>query len=167
MSRLRAWLFREEGVSEAATAIFVLPLIAALVFLVIEAGFNVRTRIVIDSTLQDTVRSVSLDGGDNSPRTTSLTGQTWSQVGTQRLQAACTSGAIRATNSCLSLGVTCSPAAANAAGDNVFCFLTTPITYKTLSPLSTNALFSFGFSGLFTTPIQSRVDSVASVGVNG
>ncbi len=176
MKRLRSWLIREEGVSEAATAIFVLPIIVALIFLLVETGFNIRTRTIIDNTLQDTTRSVAHDGGYNNPRSTTLPAsytagvgsQTgWAKVGSMRLQADCTAGLIRSVNACNTLTVTCTPAIAATAGSTVSCSLGSPITYKTLSPLSTNPLFSFGFGPLFTTPISETITSVAALGASG
>jgi Flp pilus assembly protein TadG len=170
MSRIRAWLRREEGVSEAATAIFILPLIAALIFLIVDTGFDIRTRTVIDGIVQDTTRSVALDGGYKNARSTSLDpsySQGWQTIGTNRLIQACQSGSIQTAQNCLSLSVVCTPQIAANVGDNVSCSLGTPITYKTLSPMSTNPLFSFGMSGLFTTPINSTSTSVAAVGSNG
>lgn len=167
MIRIRKWFIREGGVSEAATAIFVLPLIAALVFLIVETGFNIRTRTMIDSIIQDTTRSVALEGGWNNARATSLpTGKTWISVGTSRLQSACASGVIRTDQACNTLTVVCNPQVASFAGDIVTCALGTAITYKTVSPLSTNPLFSYGMQGVFTTPITSSVSSVAAVGTN-
>lgn len=166
--KIRKWFIKEDGVSEAATAIFVLPLIAALVFLIVETGFNIRTRTMVDSIVQDTTRSAALEGGWNNPRATSLpTGKTWVSVGTSRLQSACTQGVIRSKSSCSSLAIVCTtPAVSSYAGDLVTCGLSSPITYATVSPLSTNPLFSYGMQGVFTTPITSQVSSVAAVGRN-
>lgn len=176
MKRLRSWFIREEGVSEAATAIFVLPIIVALIFLLVETGFNIRTRTIIDNDLEDTVQSVAHDGGYDNPRSTTLPtsytsgvgSQTgWALLGTERLQADCKDGLIRSVNACNTLTVTCTPAVAATAGATVSCSLGTPITYKTLSPLSTNPLFSFGFGPLFTTPISDSISSVAALGASG
>lgn len=168
IKKLQKWLKREEGISEATTAIFVLPLIVALIFLVVEAGFNIRTRVMIDNIVQDTTRSAALEGGWNNPRATSLpAGKTWASVGTERLQEACRTGTIRSKTACGSLSIVCiTPAVANFAGDAVTCRLGRSITYATLSPLSTNPLFSYGFQGVFTTPITSSVTSSASIGRN-
>jgi Flp pilus assembly protein TadG len=172
MNMLRKWLKREGGVSEAATTIFVLPIIMGLIFLLVETGFNVRTRTVMDSIVQDTVRSVSLDGGYNNPRASSLsssytnlsgTNSGWAKVGTERLQQACSDNAIRVSN-CASITVRCSPRIAANVGDEVSCWLSTGAQYKTLSPLSTNPLFSFGFGPLFETPITLTVKSRSALG---
>lgn len=167
---LRKWLRGEGGVSEAATAIFVLPIIGTMIFLLVDVGFNIRTRTVIDSIVQDTARSAGLDGGALNARGTQLDTAVytagWSTVGTKRLVAACNAGQIRSTAACSTLKMTCTPARALNVGDLVTCKLTTGITYKTLSPLSTNPAFSLGMSGLFTTPIKVSVSSVASIGSN-
>lgn len=164
--KLKNWFKKEGGVSEATTAIFVLPLVVALIFLVVEAGFNIRTRVMVDNLVQDTTRSAALEGGWNNLRATSLpSGKTWASVGTERIQEACRTGTIRSKTPCNSLSIICTtPAVANYAGDAVTCRLGTPITYATLSPLSTNPLFSYGFQGVFTTPITSSVTSSAAIG---
>ena len=171
MLRIRRWLRAEAGLSEAATAIIVLPLIAALMFLLVETGFNIKTRTTIDSVLQDTTRGAALEGGNHNARSSSLPTSMypngWSSYGTQRLRAACAAGAIRLQGNCNSIGITCSPGATTRVGDVVTCSLTVPVTYKTLSPLSTNPAFSFGMSGLFTTPIKSTLSSRSAVGLAG
>lgn len=174
MLRFKEWLKGERGMSEAAVAIIYLPLLVALIFLLVETGFNMRTRTMTDTILQDTARSAALDGGANNARATGLTskytsvktvGGGWAKVGTERLVAACKDGSVRST-SC-SITISCSPAVAKFAGDKVSCWLTTPITYKTLSPMSTNPLFSFGMAGLFTTPISNKIESRAAIGSQG
>lgn len=176
MMKLRAWLYREDGMSEATTAIFVLPILAALIFLLIETGFNIRTRTMTDNILQDTTRSAALDGGYNNPRSTLLpstytnmtgTNSGWAAVGTERLQSACKSGLIRSQAACGSLKIVCNTAIANFAGDTITCSLATPLTYKIVSPLSTSALFSFGFGPMFTTPISASISAASAIGRNG
>lgn len=172
MRTLRRWLKREDGVSEAATTIFVMPIIMALIFLLVETGFNIRTRTVLDSIVQDTVRSVSLDGGYNNPRASALstsytnlggTNSGWAKVGTERLQQACDDDAVRISN-CASITIICSPRIAANVGQEVSCSLSTGAKYKTLSPLSTNPLFSFGFGPLFETPISLTIKSRSALG---
>jgi Flp pilus assembly protein TadG len=176
--KIRDFARREEGLSEAATAIFVLPIIVGLLFLLVETGFNIRTRSSIDALLQDTVRSAALDGGYNNVRATTLP-QTytrmanpnsgWSAVGTERLRAACNNGTIRSVGgNCNNVRVTCTPAVAPTPGVEVSCSLSgNGISYLTVSPLSTNPLFSFGFAGLFTTPIDPTFVARAAIGQNG
>lgn len=166
--KVRGWLKRESGVSEAATAIWVLPIIAALIFLLVEAGFNMRTRTALDNIVQDTVRSAALEGGYNNPRSSSLSSAYsaggWAQLGTERLRASCADGNIRTTMSCGSLSVACDKAVVNNTGDSITCWLNPPVTYKTVSTLSTNPAFSFGMAGLFDTPISVSITSKSAIG---
>lgn len=177
-AKIRHLLRREDGMSEAATAIFVLPIIVGLLFLLVETGFNIRTRSSVDALLQDTVRSAALDGGYNNVRATTLPStytrmanpaSGWAAVGTERLHAACANGTIRSVGgNCRSVRVQCTPAVAPTPGVEVRCWLTgNGISYQTVSPLSTNPLFSFGFAGLFTTPIDPTFVARAAIGQNG
>lgn len=176
MMKLRMWLRREDGLSEATTAIFILPILAALIFLLIETGFNINTRTTMDNIVQDTARSAALDGGYNNPRSTLLpsaytnmagSNSGWAAVGTQRLQAACNSGMIRSQNSCSSLKIVCNTAIAAFAGDTITCALASPLQYKVVSPLSTSPVFSFGFGPMFTKPISVSVSAASAIGRNG
>jgi hypothetical protein len=161
IGKIRNWLFNERGVSEAATAIFILPIITSMLFVLVEAGFNMRSRAVEDSIVQDIVRGISLDGGVSNPRTNTL-GHDWQTEGLNRLKAACTSGAIRCNGTPT---IACNPGVAANVGDPVSC--TAQINYKVISPLSVNPLFSLGFQGVFTSPMKTTITSVSATGTNG
>ena len=45
----------EKGLSEAATAIIVLPIILGALFVMLDVGFYMRTRSMLDTIVQDTV----------------------------------------------------------------------------------------------------------------
>jgi Flp pilus assembly protein TadG len=161
IGKIRNWLFNERGVSEAVMAIIILPIITSMLFVLVEAGFNMRSRAVMDSVVQDVVRGISLDGGVNNPRTNTL-GHDWQTEGLNRLKAACTTGSIR----CKTVPtIVCSPTVAANVGDAVTC--SAQVTYKVISPLSVNPLFSLGFQGVFTSPLKVTITSVAATGSNG
>lgn len=162
MKRMRTWLRQERGLAEATTAIFVLPLILAAMFVIIESGIYMQTRAVMDSITRDTARMAALDGGNYNP-TTNTIGMSWSTKGTLSLKEACSKNVMR----CSTVPVmSCIPVTyAMNVGDDVTC--TATVSYSPVSSLSKNPVFSFGFSGLFTAPIESEAHSVAAVGING
>lgn len=156
------WLREERGLSEAATAIFVLPLIVAALFVIVETGFNIRTRAVMDHIVQDTTRMAALDGGNFNP-TTNTIGMTWQAKGQQLLAKACADKSMRCATTPT---MVCYPAGyALNVGEDVYC--TATVKYKVISGLSTSTMFSFGFSGLYTSTITSTAHSVAAVAANG
>lgn len=169
MKSIRKWLASENGVSEAATVIFVLPVIVALVFVMLEAGFNMRSRTIVDNITQDIVRNVALDGGDMNPRT-NVQGKSWSQIGLERLNSACSQNVLRCSGTPT---FSCTPAVAANIGDVVSC--TATVSYATVSPLSTSTgkfdpiglVMSLGFAPMFTAPISSTAQAVAATGLNG
>ena len=167
MSGWRAWIPRirrdERGISEATSAIIVLPLLAMLLFMLVETGMNIRYRLLVDNVVQTAVRGVALDGGDCNTRT-GCTGadKSWSRKASETLNALCTNSG-RCTAAGGMNSVTCSPAgAANEVGDEVYCQAT--VTYKPLSGLSTNPVTCLGFCSLFSTPFTTKIYSSAGVG---
>ena len=177
MKKLRSWLRRDDGLSEAASFIFVFPIMAALIFLLLEVGVNVQTRTAVDNIVQDTTRSAALDGGYNNPHSSLLpaaytalpgTNSGWARVGSDRLIAACNSHQIRSTVPCANLRITCNTAIAVHAGDTITCAVAGGgFRYQTVSGLSTNPVFGFGLQGLFTTPIDSSASAAAAIGQFG
>lgn len=165
-----AWRRGERGASEIVAALFFLPLSLAMVLVLLDAGFYMQTRSNVDVVLQDTVRSVAVDGGNNNPRT-NRAGVAWSSRAEQSLRMMCNSGTIRCDRS-YPINVTCTPNVANSAGDTVLC--RTSLRYSAITftseydPNSTSSGtdFSLGFSGLFSQPITFEVSSIASVGLN-
>jgi Flp pilus assembly protein TadG len=154
----------EKGLSEAATAIIVLPIILGALFVMLDVGFYMRTRSLLDTVVQDTVRGVALDGGVNNPRTNSLgPGVSWQTKGQASLNRACTSGSLRCDPS-MPIRLTCAPTVAQRVGDTVWCQAT--VSYRVISPLSEGPL-GLGLQNLYSAPITVRVEASASVGVRG
>lgn len=152
----------ESGLSEAATAIIVLPILLVTLFVMLDVGFNMRSRAMLDILVQDTVRGVALDGGDLNPRTNS-TGAAWSDRGFQLLQDACANGTIRCAGA-PDITFNCTPTVAAQVGDIVSC--TASFTYDVISPLSTGDL-GLGLQGLYDDPVEVTVQSRSSTGTGG
>lgn len=165
-----AWRRKESGASEIVAALFFLPLALAMILVLLDAGFYMQTRSNVDVVLQDTVRSVAVDGGNNNPRT-NRAGIAWSTRAEQTLRSMCNTGTIRCDKS-YPINVTCTPIAAGNVGDTVRC--SASIRYAAITfaseydpkktPSKTD--YSLGFSGLFSKPITFEVSSIASVGLN-
>jgi Flp pilus assembly protein TadG len=179
LSGLQVWRRKESGLAEAATVIFVLPIIFALLFLTLEVGLYMSTRTQLDNIVQDTTRSAATDGGYANSRATSLNltayPNGWATVGTLRLRKACTDLNVRSKNACSTLAVVCEDASGNQtaaralpfAGDTIRCRLGAPFAYRVASPLSTTPVFSFGMSKLFTSTITVTAESRTALGRNG
>jgi hypothetical protein len=164
MNTIRRWLKGEGGLSEAATAIFVLPFIVTTVFLLVETGFNMRSRTVLDYIVTDTVRGVALDGGNLNPRTNSI-GMAWSAKGLIAMRDACTTGAMRCASTPSVSDLTCTPQQVLAMTEMVSC--SGRITYKIVSPLSSSPIWTWGMNGLFTAPISVKISSLPATSLNG
>ena len=165
MTGWRSWVPRwrrnEKGVSEAATAMFVLPLLALLIFSLIETGFNLRYRMMVDSQVQDAVRATALDGGNCNPRTSGCTNasvQGHAAKALANLKVLC-NGTARCTQPPT---MVCTPPVAANAGDPVSC--TATFYYRPTTGLATNPATSLGFSLLFTKPITITMVSQSGVG---
>lgn len=167
---LASWRRRESGASEIVAALFFLPLALAMILVLLDAGFYMQTRSNVDVVLQDTVRSVAVDGGNNNPRT-NRAGVAWSTRAEQSLRSMCTNGTIRCDKS-YPINVTCTPQVANNVGDTVRC--SASIRYMAITftsdydpkKSSSGTDYSLGFAGLFSKPINFEVSSIASVGLN-
>lgn len=59
----RRWRTGERGVSEIVSALFVLPVLAFLIFALIDTGVYMHYRSMVDITTQQTVRRIAQDGG--------------------------------------------------------------------------------------------------------
>lgn len=161
----RNWRRGEAGMSEAAVAIFVLPFLMALIFTLIEVGFNLRFRAGVDGITQDTVRGVAQDGANYWDRTSTLPLQYqssdlgWSAWGTDRLNELC-----ETTGRCEPQAtMTCTPALpASAPGALVQC--TAVVPYEPVVEFTSNGIFSLGFSGLWADGIEQTVESRTVVG---
>lgn len=153
----------ERGLSEAATAIIVLPIILGALFVMLDVGFYMRTRSMLDTIVQDTVRGVALDGGYNNPRTIVIAEDSWIIKGENSLRRACDSGSLRCDQS-MPIDLTCAPNVARNVGETVWCEAT--ISYRVISPLSEGPL-GLGLQGLYAEPITVRVEASAAVGTEG
>jgi hypothetical protein len=148
--------------SEAATAIIVLPIILGSLFVMLDVGFYMRSQAMLDIIVQDTLRGVALDGGNDNPRT-NVIGEPWSEKGQGRLNDACDSGTLRCDiNAPITL--TCGPNQSGQVGADVWC--EAQVTYKVISPLSEGPL-GLGLQNLYTDPITVRVVGSAATGLGG
>lgn len=169
-SAFSAWRRKESGASEIVAALFFLPLALAMILVLLDAGFYMQTRSNVDVVLQDTVRSVAVDGGNNNPRT-NRAGVAWSTRAEQTLRSMCNNGSIRCDKA-YPINVICTPAAASNVGDTVRC--SASIRYMAITftsdydptKSSSGTDYSLGFAGLFSKPITFEVSSIASVGLN-
>lgn len=168
----RRWLAGERGASEITAAIFILPFLIALVFVLIEVGFNLRYRGAVDNITQDTVRSIAADGGVmyekaySGPSKYRLDGTGWAGVGEQRLLELCGDGdpdkwqrrcTDKPTMDCRPMMPSAEP------GADVSCTATFP--YKPVAGfMANNPVFSLGFSGIWNNPISVTVKSVTTIG---
>jgi hypothetical protein len=152
----------ERGLSEAATAIIVLPVILGSLFVMLDVGFYMRSTSMLDIIAQTTLRGVALDGGNNNPRT-NIIGEPWSVKGQRNLNDACDSGTLRCDPSA-PITITCGPTQSTQVGEDVWCEAT--VTYKVISPLSEGPL-GLGLQGLYSDPITVRVVGSAATGIGG
>lgn len=167
------------------STIFILPLVIAILFVLVEIGFNMRYRMSVDNIVQDTVRSVSADGTAGCPPTwssiRSATGacngatRTWQTIGRQKLLGLCGNGAVRCTNTTPSnLSMTCTPTQLNAIaaggtlvapepGLTVRC--TARFPYRNLVNFTVaNRTFNLGFGNLWSAPIVVTAESTTMIG---
>lgn len=152
----------ERGLSEAATAIIVLPIILGALFVMLDVGFYMRSKAMLDIVVQDTLRGVALDGGNNNPRT-NIIGEPWSTKGLRNLNEACDSGTLRC-DPAAPIVLTCTPNQSLRVGDNVSCEAT--VSYRVISPLSEGPL-GLGLQNLYTAPITVRIVGSAATGIGG
>lgn len=181
----REWRRREHGMSEIASAIFVLPVMIFLIFALIETGINMHYRSMVDGVTQQTVRRIANDGALYWARTTTLptgsgaaSARGWETVGTQELQNLCgTAGSpgyrcdttkpaprmfcqVRSNGGAIN-----GPGAIQVArkvSDPVVC--TATFNYKPVSPLSKSSVTSLGFDSLFNKTITITVKGNTVVG---
>lgn len=166
IKRFRAWQRGERGLSEAAAAIIIFPFLIAAMFTIVEIGFYMQTRLRLDYLVQDAVRHVAIDGGDNNPNTNQIN-NTWSAAETDNLTQLCNTKNIRCDMS-KPMTITCTPpGAAVTVGETVTCVGT--LSYKPIMSWSSNPAaipLNFGFSTIYTTPISITIKSLSSTGTN-
>jgi len=187
LSKVSLFRKEEKGFAELAAAIFVLPILITLVFTLIELGWYLRYRTMVEEATRITTVMVAAEGSQGRESWSALesfpAGQNlnWSQYGTEQLRRLCHSippqnnpgGAVSAPVPGGNTGIRCtqppqmqcspgslySTTAEAAAG--VRC--TSTFRYRTLTSLGRDPLFSLGFSRLFSQPIEVTVTSVPSV----
>jgi Flp pilus assembly protein TadG len=159
------WRNKESGFSDVLTAMIILPFMMAMIFALIEVGFNLRYRAAVDAITQDTLRGVSQDGANYwEPTSTLPAGYSgWAQWGQQALVQLCnydgTSARCNGTPT-----MTCSPATpAVLPGGPTNCRAVFP--YKPIATFtSTNRVFNLGFGRLWSDPIVADISGRAVVG---
>lgn len=173
----RLWAGKEQGMSDAASAIFILPIIAFLIFALVDLGVNFHYRSKVDRIVQETVRSISYDGSKYWARTTVVpdgydeTSFSWETWGFDQLEKLCGADGSRCDGSPT---MKCTIAdtvdvdgfvVAKYKNTEVSCEASFP--YDPVSPLSKSPVTSLGFNGLLTSDIKSSSTGLTSVGYNG
>lgn len=155
------WKKGERGFAEVAAAIITIPFMVSLIFVLIETGFNLRYRSFVDSIAQDTVRGVSMDGGDYT--SINSLGQSWSSWATAKAVKLCGPTPGSSGSRCTSSPtVTCTPPALTTLGTEAKCTIIFP--YRPVIGLMQNDVFSLGFSGMFKQSINITLTSRVLVG---
>lgn len=155
---MRKWFRRipdERGV-EAPAMLIVLPVLCVLVFVLIDAGVMIRTRIAVQNVVQEAARSAAADGGNYNPRTNTI-GESWSTYASKELykNGKCTFGRCQAgkvpTVTCNTLtdsaGTIYYSNVAEKAGDLITCTVNYP--YVPINGGLFNGPIGLGFGGLF------------------
>jgi len=160
MQKVRKLLKNEKGIADIYAAILILPFLMSLILVLLETGFYIHYRGVTDTILQDTVRGISLEGGDNNLRVNTI-GTSWTVRGNKLIANLCATG--RCTvNSNNTPYITCD--SGNTAQSGTFFSCTATVSYRTISPLSKSPAFSMGLSGLFSKPISITISSTVTGG---
>lgn len=175
--RVQDWACAEQGMSEVAGAIFVLPFLAFLIFALVEAGVNMRYRILVENALENTVQGVSNDGAVYWSRTSAppiTETNTWVDTGNKHLADLCGASPGASGSHCKTTPtMTCTVANSTTTGATavqVAPTAGTPVTceaefdYKPISPLSNNPMTSVGFSVFFNKPIKVSAQGITAVG---
>lgn len=187
MHKLRTRMSRGDKGNEAVGLIFLFPFLAFIAFILIETGFNMHYRSLVDNITQDTVRSISQDGGLYWGRTTYpqynsagdqyATGTTWTQVGEDRLLELCGAAPGSNTSRCEKPPtMTCTVqdgqdfppfgvGVAPAVNTPVSC--TATFFYNPVSPLTQNPVTSVGFSNVLTAPFVITINGLTVTGLEG
>lgn len=169
-SQFLEWRRKEKGAAEIYAAIIILPVLASMIFMLLEVGIYIHYRGSVDSILQTTVRGISLEAGDNNPRTNMLhlsdpANASWITRGTNSLIALCANSGNYSSGRCQSAPVlTCSSNVIPTASQGTQFSCTAVFDYRPVSPLSSSKGLSMGMSTLFTKPITIIVTSSISGG---
>jgi hypothetical protein len=191
---LVSWRNRESGVSEVFSTIFVLPLVIALIFVLVEVGINMRYRMSVDMIVHDTVRAVASDGTAGVPPPWSsiypvnptpyansngvlrpgvyngASAPTWERIGQRKLESLC-NGLQRCTGI---PSMKCTPTEVDAklgsetwvpADPGVVVRCTAYFPYRNLVNFTVNnATFNLGFGTFWSRPIVFTAQSRTLVG---
>lgn len=146
---LRSWGKKESGLSEAATAIFVLPLIAFMIFALVESGIYTMNRTRLSNLVQNYTRNISLEGGYANPNATilDLSKGNWIDKGKAAIGTLCTNGTLHCVSG--SNTFTCMPLNPQAVQVSDLIWCEGSIKYKPVSPFSRSPYTSFGFSSIY------------------
>lgn len=172
----KKWRKDESGAAEIYSTIVILPIIVALIFLLLETGFEIHYRSNVDSIVAEAVRGISLEGGDYNPRVSiysptsevnsnsGSTTNTWSSHAQIALAALCgnsNNGSYPVGRCTQAPTVFCTPLT-GTQGEPVQC--TATFYYLPISSLSSQSWSSFGLSTLLTKPISITINSQISGG---
>lgn len=181
---VRKWKDSERGFSEAAAFIFIIPIIIALIFSLIEVGWYLRYRGMVDEVTRTTAVMVAAEGSDTAQPWSALNSTSftsWSDFGSRQLRNLCKPIPMQTSNGDTVTGpitggwggpssrceqapsMNCTPVSLQAsAGADVEC--TARFDYKPLTSLARSTLFNLGFGGFFSKDIKVTVRSRASIG---
>lgn len=183
--KVRAWRNGETGLAEVAGAIVVIPLIFALIFTLIEVGWYLRYRAMVDQVTRSAAMMVAMDGADTQQPWSPLAGASpaawstsWSAWGTEQLRKICHNIPAQTTSGGAVTGaipgglgkrceampsMTCTPTALPTnAGARVEC--RAEFAYRPITSMARNTIFNMGFGSLFDRNMTITVESVTSVG---
>ena len=175
MSSLREsydrWRKGEKAFSEAFSAIIILPIVVASIFVLIEIGFYMRYRIAVDDVVHDTVRAISADGtaglpprwSNLFPAVGSPTNQDrWIYVSRERLRELCGSTNQRCTSP---PQMFCTPTGSVAANPGVVVRCTATFPYRNILNFTVNnRTLNLGFPAFWSEPIIFTAQSQTMVG---
>jgi hypothetical protein len=178
-TKARRWLRGEKGLGELAAAIFIIPIIISLVFGLIELGWFLRYRSMVDEATRITTMMVAQEGANELQPWSALAdvpgAATWSDFGREQLRMLCFNSLPDQTKSgsgptgtvpsglgsrCRQFpAMACTPATLQEnPGEKVSC--TATFYYQPL----TNPFLSLGVTSIFTRPIVVTIESQTSIG---
>lgn len=167
--RRRRAVHDERGV-ESVAIIFVIPMLAVLIFGLVDIGFMFNNRMLYANALRDGVRSAAADGGLLNPRTTDTPGISWTTKIRNSVYAGgtckfgkCTSAPTITCRETTSAGVAVAdPNVADRAGNLLTCDMRVP--YKPINGGLLNSGMGLGLGGIvepFTVTATARFETGA------
>jgi Flp pilus assembly protein TadG len=174
MRRMRAAFGRlrgDERGMEAAAMIFVLPFLFILVLGLIDIGWMIKTRMVVENITRDAARHAAFDGGNYNPRT-NTEGREWDDVAMRSLwngggcvQSGCTSAPIvDCTRITKPNGTVYRSHVVQDAGDIITC--TVNYKYKPINGPLMNSPLGLGI-GSMLDPFVISTSARSEVGSSG